>query len=71
MVAISDHAVLRYLERVYSVDIESIRREMNVPGLACAVKFGADTVKLGCGARLKLSGDVVATVTIPAKFKRK
>lgn len=70
MVAISDHAVLRYLERVYGVDMVAVRAEMNVPGLAVAVAFGADTVKLGCGARLKLQGDVVVTVVLPAKFKR-
>lgn len=59
---ISDHAVLRYLERVKGIDVESIRREMDSPALRAAVDMGATSVKLGCGARLRLKGDTVVTV---------
>lgn len=59
---ISDHAVLRYLERVKGVDVESIRKEMNSPALRAAVEIGATSVKLGCGARLRIKGDTVVTV---------
>jgi hypothetical protein len=62
MAYISDHAVLRYLERVKGIDIEAVRIEMMVPGVETAIAFGADTVKLGNGARLKMVGDVVSTV---------
>lgn len=59
---ITDHAVVRYLERVYGVDIEAIRNEMRCPAIETAANFGCGTVKLGNGARLKLVGNVVQTV---------
>lgn len=62
MAYVSDHAVLRYLERVHGIDIEAVRAEMMVPGVDAAIAFDCDTVKLGNGARLKLVGDVVQTV---------
>lgn len=62
MAHITDHAVLRYLERVKGVDIDAVRAEMQSAALDAAVKIGCDTVILGNGARLKLVGDVVQTV---------
>lgn len=59
---VSDHAILRYLERVKGIDIEAIRAELNSPAVADAVAFGCDTVKRGDGSRLRLVGDVVQTV---------
>jgi hypothetical protein len=46
---ITDHSLLRYIERVWHIDVE-------------AAQIGCDTVKMGNGARLKLKGNVVATV---------
>lgn len=59
---VSDHAVLRYLERVQGVDIEALRREigravdlhLDHPG-ACGVVVA--------GFSYKLKGGVVTTVT--------
>lgn len=62
MCYISDHAVLRFLERVKGLDIEAIRAEMQSPALETAAILGCDTVILGCGARIKLQGDVAVTV---------
>lgn len=62
MAYVSDHAVLRYLERVKGIDIEATRAEMQSKALDTAVAIGCDTVILGNGARLKLVGDVVQTV---------
>lgn len=61
---VSDHAVLRYLERVKGIDVEAVRREIAEAGpiVDAAAKIGCDTVKLGNGARLKLKGNTVATV---------
>ena len=70
MTYISDHAVLRFLERVKGVDIEAIRAEMMSPAVDTAVAIGCDTVKLGNGARLRLVGDVVQTVLPKAKKRR-
>jgi hypothetical protein len=61
MAEISDHAVLRYLERVKGVDIEAIRAEMQSPALDAAAAFGCSTVIMGNGARLKMQGSVVVT----------
>lgn len=62
MAYISDHAVLRYLERVKGIDIEAVRTEMQSPALDAAIAMGCDTVILGGGQRLKMHGDVVSTV---------
>jgi len=60
--AITDHAVIRYLERVKGIDIASIRREMHTDALDAAVMLGAHTVKLGNGCRMQLVGQTVVTV---------
>lgn len=62
MIHVSDHACLRYIERVLGIDVDAIRTELANPIIQQAVEFGADTVILGSGARLKLKGDTVATV---------
>ncbi|GLI99143.1 hypothetical protein [Sphingobium sp. BS19] len=59
---ITDHAVLRYLERVRGIDMESVPAEMSCAGLATEMAFGCNTVKMGNGARLRIVGDVVQTV---------
>lgn len=58
---VSDHAVLRYLERVKGVDIEAIRAELTSPLIAVAVEQGCSTI-LRHDCQLKLQGDVVSTV---------
>jgi hypothetical protein len=65
MAEISDHAVIRFLERVYGVDIDAVRRQMQSPALDAAVRIGCRTVKRGDGTRLKLRGHVVTTVLSP------
>lgn len=62
MAKISDHALLRYLERVKGIDLEEARREMRCPALLAAIEMGARTVIHGSGARFKISGDTVVTV---------
>ncbi len=58
---VTDHAVLRYLERQCGLDVEAVRRHLSVNGIDAAAKFGCSTVILGDGARLRLSGDVAVT----------
>lgn len=67
---ITDHSVLRYLERVWGVDVEAARAEMLTASNAvtAAASFGADTVKMGNGARLRLCGDTVVT-TLPKRSR--
>lgn len=58
---ISDHAVLRYLERAYGLDVEAVRAEMMV-GVPAAIDFGARVV-ICHGVRLIIrDGRTVVTV---------
>lgn len=44
-IRVSDHAVVRWLERVYGLDMDELRaRIADVPGLSTAVKLGATRV---------------------------
>lgn len=43
---ISDHALVRYMERVLDYDIEAIREKMDKPGLREAVTGGALKVRI-------------------------
>jgi hypothetical protein len=49
---------------VWHIDVEAARAEMltAAPIVDAAAQIGCDTVKMGNGARLKLKGNVVATV---------
>lgn len=71
MCQITDHAVLRWLERVEGVNVEAARAKIAAVGplVDAAAKVGCDTVKMGNGARLKLQGSVVKTV-LPKRGKR-
>lgn len=64
MCTVTDHAVLRYLERVWHIDVEKAKAEMLNAGamVDAAANFGCDTVKMGNGAKLKLRGRTVCTV---------
>jgi transposase len=44
---VSDHAVLRYLERHYQIDIDQIRKEILTPAVRQAMAMGACSVKIG------------------------
>ena len=54
MSEVSDHAVLRYLERVIGVNVEAVRQHLNVKGIDTAAAIGCGTVILSDRARLKL-----------------
>lgn len=58
--AITDHAVVRYLERVKGVDIEAARTEI-AEIVRRGVKLGAQSVLLD-GMRYRLEGNFVVTV---------
>lgn len=71
MAYVSDHAILRYLERHCGVDVEAVRRRLTVKGIDTAADFGCSTVILGDGARLKLKGCLATTCLPPRKAKRR
>lgn len=57
---VSDHAVIRYLERKYGFTFEDIRAEMLTPVVLRAMEVGADGVQLN-GGTLKISGKTITT----------
>jgi len=44
MTYISDHAVLRYLERHYGLNVEGVRAEMQTPTFEIEEEFGCERV---------------------------
>jgi len=67
-VTISDHAIIRFLERVKGVNIEAIRAEMATPTLAKADAFGAPVLIGRNGERLVIRDGVVVTVIAKAPY---
>lgn len=61
MAYVTDHAVLRWLDRSGVIDVEAVRRHLTVHGIDVAAQFECNTVILGDGTRLKLRGDVATT----------
>lgn len=61
---VTDHAVIRYLERVKGVDIDATRREI-ADIVRLGVKLGAEAVVLQ-GMRYRLEGPCCVTV-MPAR----
>lgn len=57
---VSDHALLRYLERMRGIDIEKARAEI-AARVADGVQLGASAVVSG-GHRFTLSGNTVTSV---------
>jgi hypothetical protein len=44
---VSDHAVIRYLERARCIDIDAIRSEILTPDRIRAIENGATRIKVG------------------------
>jgi hypothetical protein len=66
MVTITDHAVLRWLQYQYGIDIEHHREEIaSIPGLAEAAKAGARKFSSGGFTIPIVDGGIVPTI-LPA-----
>lgn len=57
---ISDHALLRYIERVCGVDIEAMKAELLTDTVVLAIKSGATAVKSPAGTMV-IKGSTVVT----------
>ena len=66
---VSEHALLRYLERVKGVDLEALRQEILDNGTADAIAFAGNgrIKKGGTDITLIVQNSVVVTVKGPAK----
>lgn len=65
MAIITQHAAMRYVERVApTLTIEQARAVLtrSMPAIDRAIAFGASGIRLPCGARLVLRDDMVVTV---------
>ena len=67
-VAVTDHAVLRWLERVERVDIAGLRAQI-AASAEVGVAFGAAIVVVS-GGKLVLEGETVVTVLRPQHVRR-
>ncbi len=67
MTEISEHAVLRFLERVKGINLDAIRAEMTTPALAMADAFGCPVLIGRNGERLVIRDGVVVTVIAKAR----
>lgn len=65
-VRVSDHAVVRYLERRYGFDFEGVRAEIATPQLRAAAKAGAAGWKVE-GGTFKISDGTVTTYVASGK----
>lgn len=45
-ISISDHAILRYLERYYNLDINKIKQEILTPNVISAIKAGVKKITI-------------------------
>lgn len=58
---VSDHAVIRYLERVHGVNIQALRDQMLTDNDVKMIKFGCSKIKKK-GCYLVIENQVVVTV---------
>lgn len=57
----SEHALLRYIERVHGIDVEAIRAEIMTPSIVEALKMGASAVTVN-NVKFKCSAGTIVTV---------
>ncbi len=60
---VSDHALIRYMERVLGFDIEKLREEILTPDIEAAINFGAAKVKIK-GIEFRISQKTITTVVV-------
>lgn len=58
---ITDHALLRYVERVFGIDVDAVRREILTDGVARCIELGASTITVN-GIQLRVKDRSVVTV---------
>ena len=61
---VSDHAVIRYLERHHGFCFEAVRSALLTPAVIAAIDAGAESVRRGGGV-LKIKGRCVTTFVAP------
>ncbi len=59
-IRLSDHAILRYLERVWGIDMDTVREEILTPTVVDAIRAGASSVRVN-GAMLIVENKCIVT----------
>jgi hypothetical protein len=60
-IRVTDHAVLRWLERSAGLDVERIREALASNAAEVAVHIGCECIVLPDGCRLRLEGAAIVT----------
>ena len=60
-VRITDHALLRYVERVFGIDVDALRREILTDGVARCIELGASTITVK-GIQFRVKDRSIVTV---------
>jgi hypothetical protein len=60
-VRITDHALLRYVERVFGIDIDALKREILTDGVARCIELGASTITVK-GIQFRVKDRSIVTV---------
>ena len=68
---VSDHALLRYVERVIGVDTEALRAEILTDGVRAALKSGATGVTINGVKFIAKDGVIVTTLDQSMRPKRR
>lgn len=68
---ISDHALLRYIERVHGVDVDALKAELLTPSLTNAIKSGATGMKTPAGTFVIVGSTVTTFLSQDMRPKRK
>ena len=58
---ISEHALLRFIERVYGVDVDAVRASIMTPGIVSALKSGVTGITVQ-GVKMVCKEGVIVTV---------
>lgn len=60
-VTVSDHALVRWLQRTGQIDPEAVRSVILTPDRIAAIEAGANSIKV-CGVEMVVKGQTVVTV---------
>jgi predicted nuclease with TOPRIM domain len=60
-VHITDHALLRYVERVFGIDVDAVRRQILTDGIAKCIELGASTITVN-GIQFRVKDRSIVTV---------
>ena len=58
---ITDHALLRYVERVFGIDVDAVRRQILTDGIAKCIELGASTITVN-GIQFRVKDRSIVTV---------